>query len=157
MSVLDDPTHAPARAVGRTAASAVVERREDRLPIVYVYPHCRWDMLPPARHRFLMEAMSAHTQVIFMDAPRGSAGLLGAHRPRVERIGERVTLVHDALALRYTRVGKRLGGFAARIDGRRVHRALARAGVDEYVYWVGAPDPALLHGMRSDRDRKSVV
>jgi glycosyltransferase involved in cell wall biosynthesis len=118
-------------------------------PIVYAYP-CRWDMTP-ARQRYLMEAMSRHTRVFFLNWPRHTARYGEALRPRAERLTDSLTLVHDAFGVRFARGTRRLGRVGAAVDAAWMHALLRRHGTERYIYWLAAPDPRMLWGMRRDR------
>jgi len=118
------------------------------LPIVYAYP-CRWDMTP-SRQRYLMEAMSAHAPVVFLNEPV-FGGRWDIKRPRAQQIAPNMTVIHDAFGFRFSRVGLRLGRSAAMIDSIWLHRLLRSIGVEEYIYWLSISSPRLLWGMQRDR------
>ncbi len=119
------------------------------LPIVYSYP-CQWEMIP-GRHRYLMEAMSAHAPIFFLNCPEFTGSYREVLRSRAERVSDRVTVIHNAFGLRFARGGKRLGRAGAMIDGQWLNRLLRAHGVEEYVYWLAAVSPRMLWGMRVDR------
>jgi hypothetical protein len=89
--------------------------------------------------------------VIFLNSAELSGSILEAHRPKVEWVYDKLVLIHDAFGFRFTRVGKKLGGFAASLDGSWLHAKLREMGVSRYVYWLSYPDPRMLRGMRTDR------
>ncbi len=120
------------------------------LPVLYAYPGCRWE-LPPGRHKALMEALSAHTHIYFVNWPEFRGAYTEVLRPRAERIAPNITLVHNAFGLRFARGGKRLGRAAAMIDGLWLKDLLRDQGVRRYVYWIAAVCRPLLWGMRTDR------
>lgn len=124
-------------------------KQPSRLPIVYAYP-CRWDMTP-ARQRYLMEAISAHAPVIFLNSPILSGRFWEALKPRAEKVGPNLTVIHDAFGMRSGRIGRHAKRMAAMIDAAWLHRLLGGMGVTQYVYWLAAVAPELLWGMRTDR------
>jgi glycosyltransferase involved in cell wall biosynthesis len=119
-----------------------------RLPIVYAYP-CRWDMTP-ARQRHLMEAMSKHTRVFFLNEPVYRRRL-HIPSPSVEHVSDTLTIIHNAMSIRFSRIGRRLGRAAAIADSMRLHAVLRRLGVAEYIYWLAIASPELTWGMNLDR------
>jgi len=120
----------------------------DTLPIVYAYP-CRWEQIP-GRHRYLMEAMSAHTRVIFLNEPV-CRSRWHMPKPRAQRISNTLTVIHDAFGVRFSRVGRRLGRLGAMIDSIWLHDLLGQLGIHEYIYWLSTSIPAFLWFMRKDR------
>lgn len=122
----------------------------DRLPVVYAYPGCRWDM-PPGRHKALMEALAEHTQVFFLNWPEFRGTYTEVLRPRAEKISDSITVIHNAFGLRFARGGKRLGRAAGALDGVWIKDLLRTQGVTDYVYWIAAVSPALLWGMKTNR------
>ncbi|HLK58710.1 MAG TPA: glycosyltransferase [Chthonomonadaceae bacterium] len=121
-----------------------------RVPIVYFYPGCRWEM-PPGRHRLIMDAMAQHHPVIFLESPQHSGRLLETKRPRIEKRHDNLTVIHNAFGFRYARLGKKLGRLSAALDARWMHRELRTLGVTDYVYWLSANAPNALWGMRTER------
>ena len=121
--------------------------RTSLLPIVYAYPHCHWDM-PPARQRYLTTALSAYTSVYYLDCPVEMNRHEIARRPRAERISDSLTVIRDAFGLRSSRLGQRCRILSGAIDAAWLHSLLQREGVNEYIYWLGAPDSSLLPGMK---------
>src|SRR5579871_4613420 len=102
----------------------------DVCPIVYAYP-CRWDM-PPARHRYLMEAVSRQAPVYFLNWPAMSGKWFEGRRPRAERVSEGVTVIHDAFGSRFARGARRLGRLAAMRDAAWMDELLCTLGVKDY-------------------------
>lgn len=143
-----------------TSLHPVAERREASSPaasngqahpkvpaILYAYPEIRWDMVP-ARQRYLMEAMSAHCQVVFLNGPSLDGRWIEARRPRAERLSDRLTVVHDSFCFRFSRLGRKIRPLSAVLDGAWLRRLLTEQGVDDYLFWVAAAQPAVLPGMR---------
>jgi glycosyltransferase involved in cell wall biosynthesis len=120
-----------------------------KLPIVYAFP-CRWDMTP-ARQRYLMQAISQHVPVYFLNWPTLNGRLLDAPRPRAEAIAPNLTVIHNAFGFRCARLGRHAKRLASMVDAAWLHRLLGQHGVTEYVYWLSAVMPDLLWGMRTDR------
>jgi glycosyltransferase involved in cell wall biosynthesis len=121
-----------------------------RLPIVYAYPGCRWDM-PPGRHKALMEALAVHAPIYFLNWPEFRGSYTEVLRPRAEKIADNITVIHNAFGLRYARGGKRLGRAAGALDGVWIKDILRQDGVTDYVYWVAAVSLPLLWGMNTSR------
>ncbi|HVT81411.1 MAG TPA: glycosyltransferase [Phycisphaerae bacterium] len=124
--------------------------RPPRLPVVYAYPGCRWDM-PPGRHKALMEALAGHTRIFFLNWPEFRGTYTEVLRPRAEKIADNITVIHNAFGLRFARGGKRLGRAAGALDGTWIKDLLRGHGVTDYVYWIAAVSPALLWGMNTRR------
>ncbi len=120
------------------------------LPIVYLYPDARWGT-HAGRQQLLPEALSRHVPVVFLSTARPTRGLLELRLPHAEQVEPRVVVVHDALALRTNRWWRRVPWVSHRIDGLLLRRVLRRLGVDQYVYWLSAPEPRWLEGVRRDR------
>jgi glycosyltransferase involved in cell wall biosynthesis len=115
--------------------------------ILYAYPEIRWDMVP-ARQRYLMEAMSAHCRVVFLNGPSLDGRWIEARRPRAERLSERLTVVHDSFCFRFSRLGRKIRPLSAVLDGAWLRQVLTEQGVSDYLFWVAAAQPAVLPGMR---------
>ena len=118
--------------------------------IVYLYPNARWGT-HAGRQQLLPEALAAHVPVVFLSTADPTRGLLQVRRPRAEQVQPGVTVVHDALALRTNRWWRRVPWVADRVDGLLLRRTLSRIGVEDYVYWLSAPEPRWLGGMRTGR------
>ena len=117
--------------------------------ILYAYP-CRWEMqMMPGRQRCLVEALSHHARVVVLEEPV-IRGRLHAPSPRAERVNDTITVIHDAMGWRLSRLGRRLGRMAA-IDSLPLHALLRQIGVDDYVYWLSAASTQFLWGMKLDR------
>jgi glycosyltransferase involved in cell wall biosynthesis len=149
MPTLTEQSRPTKRAV---TADPLIDSSRNRTPekvpaIVYSYPDIRWDMVP-ARQRYLMEAMSAHCPVVFLNGPSLNGQWIEARRPRPERITDRITVVHDSFCFRYCRLGRKIRPISSFLDGAWLRRLLTEQGVDEYLFWVAAAQPAVLPGMR---------
>lgn len=119
------------------------------LPIVYAFP-CRWDDTP-ARQRYLMEAVSAHTRVFFLNWPRFSGSRLQILKPATHQVAPNVWAIDDAFGVRFARGAKRLGRLGAMLDSAWIHSELRRHGVADYVYWLSAVSPRMLWSMNTGR------
>jgi glycosyltransferase involved in cell wall biosynthesis len=107
--------------------------------------------MTPARQRYLMQAVSAHAPVYFLDLPHFNGSYVETRRPRAERIADNLTVVHDAFGVRQARGFKRLGRVAAAVDSAWLHELLRARGVRQYIYWVSVASPRMLWSMRTDR------
>ena len=98
-----------------------------------------------------MQAMSEYVPVFFLDYATTAGKRLGFRIPRAERVSPNVVVIHDAMWLRFTGLGRRLGSLGSWIDGAMLGSLLRRLGVREYVYWLATPNPTYLNAMRTDR------
>ncbi|HVS72506.1 MAG TPA: hypothetical protein VHQ47_14720 [Phycisphaerae bacterium] len=98
----------------------------------------------------LTDALSQLTTVILLKRSPASPSS-PRYRPTVERLRENLFIVHNAFALRFSRLGRRIGKPAGLLDGRWLHTALASAGITDYIYWLTDSSPAMLWGMRLTR------
>ncbi len=116
------------------------------LPIVYAYPYCTWEM-PPSRQHYLMEAMSAHTSVVYLNPAQLSRRKGEFKAPRLERISSSLHVVQNAFGLQSIQLGRRLGRLAILIDAFRLHTLLRTIGIRDYIYWLSAALPVMTVGM----------
>lgn len=98
----------------------------------------------------LTEALSALTPVVLLKRSP-AASYSPKYRPFVERLRTNLYVVHNAFALRFSRIGRRIGKPAGMIDGRWLNVVLARAGITDYIYWLTDSSPAMLWGMNLNR------
>ncbi len=120
------------------------------LPIVYGYLGDSFGK-GLGRQGGLTTALSEITPVVMLQRSQDKSAWPTPRRPRVEQAWPNMYVVHDALMLRHSRLGKRLGQPGAWIDGAWLRTALAEVGIHEYVYWITSFDPRMLWGMRTDR------
>lgn len=116
--------------------------------IVYAYTGAGWSDYP-GRQYMLTRALARHCRVVFLE--------LGGHtdrrrvRPWHSEPEPGITVIHNAMRLRFSRMGKIAPALAASIDGAWIRSVLRQIGVREYVYWVSANDPRLVPGMDTSR------
>lgn len=118
-------------------------------PILYGYLGNGYDK-GLGRQGGLTEAFSQLTPVILLKRTPFSAAS-PKFLPTLQHLHENLFVVHNAFALRYSRVGRRLGKFAGLLDGRWLNTVLARAGLSGYIYWLTDSSPSMLWGMPTDR------
>ncbi len=95
----------------------------------------------------LMWSLARMLPVILLDQGASSS----EKEPHVDQLAPNLYVLRNAMRLRYSRIGKRIAPIAAWLDGRPFHRALRRAGFDNYIYWLSANDPRMLLSMSLDR------
>ena len=118
------------------------------LPIVY-FSVARWDA-PPARQQYLARALSAHTDVYYINPPESEGRLLGLRRPEIRRAGEGIWVVENCFEIRFSRVGRHLGHCGGDVDAARLHRAMRDHGLARFVAWTSCASPARFIADRAD-------
>ncbi|HVX83188.1 MAG TPA: glycosyltransferase [Phycisphaerae bacterium] len=98
----------------------------------------------------LTDALAQLTTVILLKRSPASPSS-PKFRPTVQQLRENLLVVHNAFALRYSRLGRRIGKPAGLLDGRWLNTALAHAGIADYIYWLADSSPAMLWGMPTHR------
>ncbi|HEY3999060.1 MAG TPA: glycosyltransferase [Candidatus Xenobia bacterium] len=114
-------------------------------PIPIVYCHFVPWKLPPSRQQYLMESVSRHHPVYFLDMVPHRLGRL--EFPRIERLSPNLALIQHPFNLRFRRHANRFPVLSSLIDSGFLRRILQRDGVGEYVYWLAASDFVLYRGM----------
>lgn len=118
--------------------------------ILYFSGH-QWLPGGNGRHDGLMEALAQHVRVIYAQPPEFSRSLIKFPKPRIERVRDGFWLLHNAFGMRFSRIGKKLGGIAVLVDTPWIQRELAAQGVGDYVYWDSCPDPMSHWGVAGTR------
>ena len=118
------------------------------LPVLYCYSGARWSSYP-GRQFELMRALSAHTHVLFLNAPEIKGHVAEFRIPRAEAVAPNLTVIHNAFTFKSCRSGKHLGPGAAIPDSMVFHKLLRSLGVEEYIFWLSSPRLSLLWGIRS--------
>ena len=95
----------------------------------------------PGRNQLLL-ALTAHVPVVLLEQRRGQR-----RRPSIDRLDENLFVVRNALALRTTRLGRKLPLLAYPIDGALLRRCLHSVAIDRHVYWLTVADPILALGV----------
>jgi glycosyltransferase involved in cell wall biosynthesis len=99
----------------------------------------------PGRNQ-LMIALSAHVPVILLERVPGPRGLLDLRRPRLEMLAPNLYVLRSALAVRSSRMGRRIVRLAAVLDGRWLRAELRAHGFDDFRLWLTVADPVLARG-----------
>ena len=119
------------------------------LPIVYYHHFATWESHSSRQH-YLMEALSAHTQVIYLNPKCPSSRRFEVQRPSIRRISQTLTVIDNAFAFRASPLGRRIKRAATYLESNWLHRALQEIGIGRYAYWLSTPLPELLEGMNCD-------
>jgi len=123
---------------------------KNRLPIVYLYPASTLKS-DVSRQTKIAEALAEYTTVVFIQTAPYTRSIAQVPAPTIRQAAKNLLVVENALGYLNNRIGKRLGPVHGLLDGRKLHQLLRAHGIDEYVYWLSAPMPELLEGMRTDR------
>lgn len=122
----------------------------DPPPVIYGVMFDEKLMDWPGRNQ-LMRSLARHTTVVLLQASaRGSAFRL-PERPRIEPLEDGLVVVRSALDARNGRLGRRVPGLTAALDGRWLRTELARHGLHNPLLWLTVPDPNLARGFPDHR------